>query len=187
MRIKATSIWFVVLAAVLLLVPMTLAAGESGNNLGTNKTVLGPRNPFLVDGAEALQAGDAEAGVELTEKGLALARGRTERKAALSNLCAGYLMLGRAQKALEACNEVLVLDPEYWRAYNNRALVLLELGRHEESRADIERGQELQPSSRNLKRTKAWFLDATEPVEPMVEIDDRRDAEQAQRDEKEPP
>ena len=187
MKIKATGFWFVVLAAVLLLVPMTLAASQSDNNLDTNKTVLGPRNPFLADGADALQAGDAEAGVELTEKGLAMARGRLERKAALSNLCAGYLMLGRPEEALEACNQVLVLDPNYWRAYNNRALVLLELGRHEESRADIERGQELQPKSRNLKRTKAWFLDATEPVEPSIEIDDRRNAGQEQRDDKDLP
>ncbi|HSG97259.1 MAG TPA: tetratricopeptide repeat protein [Woeseiaceae bacterium] len=184
MKIKATSIWFVVLATILLLVPIVLDASQSDDNLGTNKTVLGPRNPYLADGAEALQAGDAETGVELTEKGLALASGRVERKAALSNLCAGYLMLGRAEEALEACNEVLSLDPNYWRAYNNRALVLLELGRHEESRADIERGEALQPRSRNLKRTKAWFLDATEPVEPTVEIDDRRNAGQEGHDDK---
>lgn len=187
MKIKATGFWLVVLAAVLLLVPMTLAAAQSGEDPGTSKTVLGPRNPFLADGAEALLARDAEVGVELTEKGLAMARGRAERKAALSNLCAGYLMLGRAEDALEACNEVVALDPDYWRAYNNRALVLLELGRHEESRADIERGQALQPKSRNLKRTKAWFLDATEPVEPTIEIDDRRDAGQEQRDDKDLP
>jgi tetratricopeptide (TPR) repeat protein len=183
-KIKATSIWLVVLTTILLLVPIALNASQSGDTVGTNKTVLGPRNPFLAEGADALQAGDAEAGVELTEKGLAMARGRVERKAALSNLCAGYLMLGRADEALEACDEVLALDPNYWRAYNNRALVLLVLGRHEESRADIERGQELQPTSRNLKRTKAWFLDATEPVEPMVEVDDRRTAGQEARDDK---
>ncbi len=184
MKIKATSIWFVVLAAILLLVPIALSASQSVDNPGINKTVLGPRNLYLADGAEALQAGDAEAGVALTEKGLAVASGRIERKAALSNLCAGYLMLGRADEALEACDEVLALDPNYWRAYNNRALVLLELGRHEESRADIERGQALQPGSRNLKRTKAWFLDATEPVEPTVEVDDRRNAGQEAGDDK---
>ena len=170
-------LFIAVLAAVLLLVPIALAASQAPDESASSKTVLGPRNPFLADGADALLAGDAERGVELTERGLAIARGRYELKAGLSNLCAGYKMLGRVEEALEKCNEVLALDPNYWRAYNNRALVLMELGRFEESRADIERGEELRPSSKHLKLTKARFLDVTEPVEPNIELDDRRNVD----------
>ena len=78
--------------------------------------------------------------------------------------------------ALQACNQVLEEDPKFWRAYNNRALVYLELKRYAESESDIQRGQELRPKSKNLKLTKAKLLDATDPVVPTVEIDERRSA-----------
>ena len=87
-------------------------------------------------------------------------------------------MIGKPEEALEACNRVLEEDPNYWRAYNNRALVLIELGFFEESEADIERGQALRPGSKNLKLTRARLLDATDPVVPIVEIDERRIAGQ---------
>ena len=112
----------------------------------------------------------------MTEKGLAIAQGAFEHKAALSNLCAGYLLVNKPKQALEACNQVLAEDPDFWRAYNNRALVYMELGRYAESEADIKRGQELRPKSKNLKLTKAKLLDATDPVVPTVEIDERRSA-----------
>lgn len=175
MKMKVLSIWTVMLAAGLLLVATT-AAAQGGKTLDNHKSVIGPRNHFLADGAEALVRGDAKTGVELTEKGLAIAQGNYEHKAALSNLCAGYLMVNKPQDALKACNEVLELDPKFWRAYNNRALVLMELGRLEESEADVTRGQELRPKSKNLKLTKAKLLDVTDPVEPTVEIDERRSA-----------
>lgn len=175
MKIKLLSIWTVVLAAGLFLLATT-AAAQGGATLENHKTVIGPRNHFLADGAEALVNGHAQKGVELTEKGLAIAQGTFEHKAALSNLCAGYLMVNKPKDALKACNEVLELDPKFWRAYNNRALVLMELGRLEESEADVMRGQELRPKSKNLRLTKAKLLDVTNPVEPTVEIDERRSA-----------
>ena len=50
----------------------------------------------------------------------------------------------------------------------------MELERFEESAADVERGIELSPYAKKLKLTRARLLDATNPVEPTVEIDDRR-------------
>jgi tetratricopeptide (TPR) repeat protein len=176
MKIKALTIGTLVLAALLLLVWSSAGAQGAGASLEGQKTVIGPRNPFLSDGASALVSGDAERGVALTEKGLAIAQGAFEHKAALSNLCAGYLLVNKPQQALEACNQVLAEDPDFWRAYNNRALVYLELGRYAESEADIKRGQELRPKSKNLKLTRAKLLDATDPVVPTVEIDERRSA-----------
>lgn len=177
MKLKVMAIWSVTLAVGLL---FASAAAEAEKQVGAPiegpKTVIGPRNPFLAQGADALLDGDYERGVELTRKGLVTAQGRQEHKTGLTNLCAGYYMLGELQAALEACNEVVELDPNFWRGYNNRALVLMELRRYEESAADVERGIALRPYAKKLQLTRAKLLDATNPVEPTVEIDDRRNA-----------
>jgi tetratricopeptide (TPR) repeat protein len=162
-----------ILGGVGLLWPLVLVAQTDA--IESPKTVIGPRNPWLAAGARAIEDGNAERGVELTELGLANAQGTFEQKAALSNLCAGYLMIDKPEKALEYCNRVLELDDDFWRAYNNRALVYLALGRYAESEADIKTGQALRPKSSKLRKTKAMFLDTVEPVEPVVEIDDRRE------------
>jgi tetratricopeptide (TPR) repeat protein len=140
----------------------------------TGKTVIGPRNVYLADGADALIAGDGERGVRLTLQALDFAHGARETKYAHANLCAGYAMLDKPLTALEHCNWVLERDPNYWRAYNNRAIVYLQLGRYEESEADVARGQALQPRSNNLKIVKGMLLDETHPVTEQVEIDERR-------------
>ena len=174
MKIKALTISVLVFAVLLLLVWSSAGAQNGDGTLDQQKTVVGPRNQFLADGAKALINGHGERGVELTRKGLEVAQGAFEHKAALSNLCVGYLMIEQPDKALQACNEVLEQDPEFWRAYNNRALVYMELGRYAESESDIQSGQALRPESRHLKLTRARLLDLTKPVVPMVEIDERR-------------
>lgn len=149
-------------------------SGQRNSGVEGPKTVIGPRNHWLAAGARAIEDGNPQRGVELTELGLANAQGNYERKAALSNLCAGYLLIDKPEQALEFCNRVLEMDAEFWRAYNNRALVYLALGRYAESEADIATGQSLSPRSSKLKDTKAMFLDKVAPVEPIVEIDERR-------------
>ena len=153
----------------LLLSGSQLAAQE------TSKTVIGPRNVYLADGADALIAGDGERGVRLTLQALDFAHGARETKYAHANLCAGYAMLDKPLTALEHCNWVLERDPNYWRAYNNRAIVYLQLGRYEDSEADVARGQALQPKSNNLKIVKGMLLDETHPVTESIEIDERRE------------
>lgn len=170
MKLKHASYWLVLAAALLLLSWSQLAAQEE------SRTVIGPRNIYLADGADALLAGDGEDGVRLTLQGLGYAQGDYERKVAHSNLCAGYAMLDKPERALEHCNWVLSRFPDYWRTYNNRAVVFMQLGRYEESAADIERGEELRPNSKNLQLAKAMLRDRTSPVIPIVEIDERRNA-----------
>ena len=165
-----------VLAGLLLLGCGHLAAQEE------SKTVIGPRNVALAEGAEALMAKDGEEGVRLTLIGLNIAQGYKEKKAALSNLCAGYLMIDQPHTALQYCNEALEQFPDFWRAYNNRALVYLRLDRFEESEADIRRGQELRPGAETLKIAKGMLLDETDPVRSNVEIDERRKALSDDRD-----
>lgn len=177
MKLKVVAIWSVTLTLGLLFASAAAEAQRRPTMPDDGpKTIIGPRNPYLAQGADALMRGDFEEGVELTRRGLDVASGRHEIRTGLSNLCAGYFMLGKLALALDACNEVVDLDPNFWRGYNNRALVLMGLGRFEESAADVEQGMELQPNAKKLKLTRARLLDATNPVEPNVEVDDRRQA-----------
>lgn len=162
----------IVLLAALVMLSQTSVTGQS-------KTVIGPRNAYIADGAEALIAGDGEAGVRLTLLGLATAHGANEAKIAHANLCAGYLLLEQPQTALEHCNWVLERYDRHWRTYNNRALVYLRLRRYEDAEGDIQKGQELRPDSRTLKIVKSLYLDETQPVTPRIEVDDRRNPESA--------
>jgi tetratricopeptide (TPR) repeat protein len=158
----------VLLATLLLMLAQVSATMES-------KTVIGPGNIDLRDGAEALLDGNGERGVRLTLRGLAVAGSPREERIAHANLCAGYLMIDKPETALEHCNWVLQRYDNHWRTYNNRALVYLRLGRHEEAEDDIRRGQQLRPNSTKLKVVKGLYMDATQPVEAKVEVDDRRD------------
>lgn len=180
MKTKHLALWITALFAVFLLVYSDVAAEEGA------KTVIGPRNVYLADGASALLAGDAEEGVELTLRGLETALGSRERNMALANLCAGYLLLDQLTVALGYCNDVLEEDPENWRSYTNRALVYLQLGRYEESEVDIRRAQALQPRSKHLKIARGMLLDKTHPVREHIEIDERRNPGETSNEEDKP-
>ena len=142
----------------------------------SNTTVIGPSNPNLQYGADALLAGDADEGVRLTLMGLKFAAGARERQTAKSNLCAGYLMLREYDTALAYCDEVLGENDGHWRAYSNRALIYVKLGRLEDAERDLEKGEAISPNSRTLKAVRRMLLDATHPVSPIIIIDDRRDS-----------
>ena len=146
-------------------------AGEAPDS----RTVLGPRNANLASGADALKGGDIEEGVRLSLLGLKSAHGSREQTAALSNLCAGYMLLGQFDVSLGYCDRAIAVNDRNWRAYNNRALVYLELKRFDEAEADVTRGQELAPKSKSLKVVKGMLLDETHPVSPNIIIDDRRE------------
>ena len=151
--------------------PNSLLADETADS----RTVIGPTNANLADGAQALRNGDSEEGVRLTLKGLAAAHGTRERQAALANLCAGYLLLDQVDEAIAYCDKALAENDRNWRAYNNRALAYMKVKRFEEAEADIVRGQELAPNAKSLKVVKGMLLDETNPVSPSIVIDDRRE------------
>lgn len=139
-----------------------------------SKTVLGPTNPLLQDGANALKAGEAEEGVRLTLLGLRQAKNAREREAANSNLCAGYALLEQYELALSYCNDVLDNNAGHWRSYSNRALIFVKLKRFDEAQQDLLRGEALRPHANSLKAVRRMYRDATNPVSPNIIIDDRR-------------
>jgi len=164
---------------ILLAITILAAVQVYADDEAETKTVIGPRNVYLYDGANALLAGNPTEGVSLTLKGLEFAHGLREEKTAHANLCAGFLLLGQAETALEHCDWVLERDSSHWRTYNNRAIVYLRLERFEESEADIRRGQEINPRSEKLKEVKGMYLDEVEPVDEEITIDDRRNKPQS--------
>ena len=160
----------------LVLVGAFVASTSIADETSASKTVMGPRNPNLASGADALKGGDIEEGIRLTLMGLKSARGQREQTSALSNLCAGYMMLGQLDESLGYCDQAIAVNDRNWRAYNNRALVYLELNRFDEAEADVARGQELAPNAKTLKEVKGMLLDETHPVSPNIIIDDRRES-----------
>jgi len=139
-----------------------------------NKTVIGPSNPDLHNGAQALLAGDAEEGVRLTLLGLRHASNTRERITGMSNLCASYVMLEQLDTALSYCGQVLAQNDRHWRAYNNRALAHLQMERYIDAEQDLQKAESLAPNSRKVKTVRAMLLDAADPVAPQIVIDDRR-------------
>ena len=173
MRVLAALISFFVLPS--------LATAQSNRPFESDtspKTVIGPRNPDLHDGAQALLAGDAETGVRKTLEGLEVAVGEREHEAALSNLCAGYILLAQYQAALGYCDLLLARNDKNWRAYNNRAVIYIKTGQYAKAERDLARGEALRPGAHTLKVARAMYMDAVHPVAPEVEVDDRQDQSQ---------
>jgi tetratricopeptide (TPR) repeat protein len=142
-----------------------------------SKTVIGPTNPQLSDGANALLAGDGEEGVRLTLLGLKVETRRRDRLTGMSNLCAGYIMLEQLDKALSYCNRVLEENDRHWRAYSNRALAYVMLDRLEEAEQDLSKAEAIAPQARTVRIVRAMLRDKTDPVAPSIIIDDRRNPE----------
>lgn len=162
------------LTATLFLIGFVLPCEPFAADRNDSRTVIGPRNLNLYDGAIALKAGHAEEGVRLTLLGLNMAAGEHERHIAFSNLCAGYILLEQLDTALDYCNRVLAKDDRHWRGYNNRALIYIKQKRYLEAEQDILAIQKINPNARNLKIVRAMLLDETDPVIPNIVIDDRR-------------
>ena len=141
-----------------------------------SKTVIGPTNEDLAAGADALLAGDAEEGVRRTLKGLEYASSNRDRVAGMSNLCAGYAMLGQPEDGLPWCDQAIELRDTHWRALSNRALIFIQLGRHEDAESDLSKAEAIAPNARTVKVVRSMLLDITDPVAPLVVIDDQRQA-----------
>lgn len=166
--------FIIILVAVCLAAPgLAQHRDRTRDDIGP-KTIIGPRNVYLQDGASALMAGRAEEGVRLTLKGLEAALGAREEEAALSNLCAGYIMMEKYAEAMRYCDLLLARNDKNWRGYNNRAVIYIQTKQYEKARRDLERGEALNPNARTMKIARSMYMDAVHPVRPEIEIDDRQ-------------
>lgn len=163
---------YVALILAAALAPAALA--QNADRMSGPMTVIGPKNPDLQKGSELLLAGDARRGVDLTLAGLKMAQGGREEEAALSNLCAGYIMLEEFVEALKYCELLLARNDRSWRGYNNRAVIYIATEQYEKAHRDLVRAEELNPGAPTLRVARAIYLDAVNPVAPQVEIDDRQ-------------
>ncbi len=136
--------------------------------------VIGSRNLDLAEGARALLGGRNERGIELTLSGLKEANGKKEEEVALSNLCAGYTNLGNYETALKYCDILLQRNDKLWRAYNSKALIFIYTKQYKKAEQELIKGEALNPDARTMKIARALYLDATNPVAPEIEIDDRK-------------
>lgn len=162
-----------ILLPILLLLPVPVQSQYSSKTESSNKTVIGVRNVPLQEGADAMMSGDFEDGVRLTHLGLDQALGNREEEVALSNLCAGYLRLGKYATALQFCELLLARNDSSWRGYNNRALIYIKTEQWDKAEADLIKGEELNAGSRTMKLARAMYMDSVHPVVPEIEIDDR--------------
>ena len=136
--------------------------------------VIGSVNSDLSEGARALLGGRNEKGIELTLSGLKVANGKKEEEIALSNLCAGYTNLGNYETALKYCDILLQRNDKMWRAYNSKALIYIYTKQYEKAEQELIKGEAVNPDARSMKIARALYLDATNPVAPEIEIDDRQ-------------
>lgn len=146
------------------------------------KMVIGPSNIKLHNGAELLKRGEAKRGLELTLEGLEQAATTRERVVGLSNACAANVMLGRYTEAVSWCHQALEIRERHWRALINRSHAYLKLGRFDRAEADLLAAEEIAPGARSVKLVRSMYLDATDPVAPLVVIDDRRQGSDDQPD-----
>lgn len=156
---------------------LCINTSTAGGQSGEGNVVVGPtKNTKLQDGVNALNAGKAEDGIELTLAGLREARSPRERRTGLSNLCAGYLMLEQLDQALQHCNDALELNDKNWRVYNNRALIYVLQRRFDDAEADLAKCDEIHPRSSATRVVRQMLLHAKNPVTPVITVDDRRGA-----------
>ncbi len=135
---------------------------------------IGSANPGISDGARALIGGRNEEGIRLTLMGLKAANGKKEEEIALSNLCAGYTNLGDYETALEYCDILLKRNDKLWRAYNSKALIYIYTKQYEKAEQELIKGEAINPDAHTMKVARSLYLDATNPVAPEIEVDDRK-------------
>ena len=95
-------------------------------------------------------------------------------------MCAGYTNLGDYQTALKYCDILLKRNDKAWRAYNSKALIYISTKQYEKAEIELVKAEAINPRARSLKIARALYLDATQPVEEAVEIDDRQRIENNQ-------
>jgi len=142
----------VVVLAALFLLP-AIALGDDAQRDAISKTVIAHSNLPLARGASALADGRIDEGIQLTLEGLQGEDNPRDLAAGYSNLCAGYAALRKWDEALPHCNTSLEIDPESWRAYNNRAAIYTAKGLNDLAMNDLDVALKLAPHAVTVRRS----------------------------------
>jgi predicted O-linked N-acetylglucosamine transferase (SPINDLY family) len=93
-------------------------------------------------GVIALQSGNAQRGIDLIKKAIAI---NPRVAAAHSNLGRAFKELKRPSDAVASHNKAIALDPKYAEAYNSRGNALVDLKRFKEAVSNYDRAIALKP------------------------------------------
>lgn len=102
---------------------------------------------LVTAGAEAIENGRTDRGIELTERAMKRRLSKRDRATALSNLCAGYAAKRDVERALPACDQAVGAGETDWRAFNNRGNVHLIRGAYDQAIDDYRRAIKLDPNA----------------------------------------
>lgn len=138
-----------------------------------SRTVMGPRNPLLAEGAAAIRAGLFDEGIRLTTLGLEHEPSKSpDRAGALANLCAAYAGKGDADTAIAHCDASIELNPRNWRAYSNRSYAYYLKGMYPQARYDLDSAEALAPDARQVLAIKGMINE--EVLRPRVIMEDHQ-------------
>lgn len=109
------------------------------------------QNDVLAQAYRAMQRGDMEGAIGLSERALATDLTAAQTVIAHNNLCVALHMQGDLENAASHCTLALDVNPGYWRAYNNRANIFFDQERFADAEADYRRALQLNPESDTVR------------------------------------
>eukprot|EP01068_Selenidium_serpulae_P014982 Selendium_serpulae@DN6163_c1_g1_i3.p1 len=118
----------------------TRTIGNDGGNSNSDEPLA---EQLRISGNGAFKKGDVNEAVDLYTSSLFYCK---SNKATWANRALMYLRLGRYHEAIHDCNESLLLDSAYAKAYHHRGKAHEELGRVAESTEDYRKAKELTPN-----------------------------------------
>lgn len=146
-------------------------AGAQVDDKTVSRTVIGG-NEYLAAGAEEIRVGQYDEGIRLTSIGLNQVTSPGERSAALSNLCAAYAAKGKADQAIDYCNQSIAIKENNWRAYSNRSYAFYLKGLYKQAHDDLEIAASLNPEARQVAKIRGMINEKS--LRPSVIMEDHR-------------
>ena len=105
----------------------------------------------IVRGAAALERGDVDRAVTLTETGVRQARSKFLRAAGHNNLCVAYTRMGEMGQAVAACQASLDADPRFWQAYVNLGNAYYATGDAAQAYDAYQKAAQIRPEDRKVR------------------------------------
>ncbi len=105
------------------------------------------QNDLISQAYSAMQRGDLERAITIGERALETDLTAAQQVVVHNNLCVSLHMQGDLENGASHCSAALDVNPNYWRAFNNRANIYFDGERFADAEADYTRALELNPGS----------------------------------------